>query len=531
MGREILDSRGNPTVEADVYLADGSMGRAAVPSGASTGEFEAVELRDGDKSRYLGKGTLKAVGHVNGEIATALHGKDASQQAEIDGLLIALDGTNNKGRLGANAILAVSMAAARAAAASGRTQLYRYLGGAGAATLPVPMMNIINGGAHADNSVDVQEFMICPVGAEKFSEALRMGVEVFHTLKKVLHKKGYSTAVGDEGGFAPMLKSNEEAIESVLEAITQAGFQPGTQVGVCLDPAASEFFQDGKYVFKKSDKSQRSSEQMVEFWANWVRQYPAILSLEDGMSEEDWPGWKLLTETLGSKIQLVGDDIFVTNPSIFKRGIAEGIANSILIKLNQIGTAHRNAGVHEHGVARRATRQWFRTVRVRPRIPSSPTSWWPRAPGRSRPGRPAAPTASPSTTSCCASKSGSERPRSSSAERRSGNDPKLVLLRHGESTWNKENRFTGWTDVDLSDKGREEAKEAGQVLRPEGYTFDVAYTSVLKRAIRTLWTVLDEMDLMWIPVAPLVAAERAALRRAAGAEQGRDGRQIRRGRR
>ena len=252
--------------------------------------------------------------------------------------MIALDGTNNKGRLGANAILAVSMAAARAAAASGRTQLYRYLGGAGAATLPVPMMNIINGGAHADNSVDVQEFMICPVGAEKFSEALRMGVEVFHTLKKVLHKKGYSTAVGDEGGFAPMLKSNEEAIESVLEAITQAGFQPGTQVGVCLDPAASEFFQDGKYVFKKSDKSQRSSEQMVEFWANWVRQYPAILSLEDGMSEEDWPGWKLLTETLGSKIQLVGDDIFVTNPSIFKRGIAEGIANSILIKLNQIGT-------------------------------------------------------------------------------------------------------------------------------------------------------------------------------------------------
>jgi enolase len=338
VGREILDSRGNPTVEADVYLADGSMGRAAVPSGASTGEHEAVELRDGDKSRYLGKGTQKAAGHVNGEIAAALHGKDATQQAEIDSIMIALDGTNNKGRLGANAILAVSMAVARAAAVSTRSQLYRYLGGAGASILPVPMMNIINGGAHADNSVDAQEFMVCPVGASTFSEALRMGVEVFHTLKKVLAKKGYSTAVGDEGGFAPMLKSNEEAIESVLEAIVQAGYKPGEQVGICLDPAASEFYQDGKYVFKKSDKSQRTSEQMVEFWSNWVRQYPAILSIEDGMSEEDWSGWKLLTDTLGKKIQLVGDDIFVTNPSIFKRGIEQGIANSILIKLNQIGT-------------------------------------------------------------------------------------------------------------------------------------------------------------------------------------------------
>ena len=338
VGREILDSRGNPTVEADVYLADGSMGRAAVPSGASTGEYEAVELRDGDKSRYLGKGTRKAAAHINGEIATALHGKDATQQSEIDALMIALDGTNNKGRLGANAILAVSMAAARAAAVSSHAQLYRYLGGVDAATLPVPMMNIINGGAHADNSVDVQEFMICPAGAPKFSEALRMGVEVFHTLKKVLHKKGYSTAVGDEGGFAPMLKSNEEAIESVLEAITQAGYQPGAQIGICLDPAASEFYEDGKYVFKKSDKSQRTSEQMVDFWTNWVRQYPAILSIEDGMSEEDWPGWKALTETLGSKIQLVGDDIFVTNPEIFARGIEQGIANSILIKLNQIGS-------------------------------------------------------------------------------------------------------------------------------------------------------------------------------------------------
>jgi len=325
-------------VEADVYLADGSMGRAAVPSGASTGEHEAVELRDGDKSRYLGKGTQKAVSHVNGEIAHALHGKDATQQAELDRAMIDLDGTPNKGRLGANAILAVSMAAARAAAAAEHTPLYRYLGGVGASILPVPQMNIINGGAHADNSVDVQEFMITPFGAARFSEALRMGVEVFHTLKKVLSKKGYSTAVGDEGGFAPNLKSNEEAIESVLEAISQAGYKPGEQIGVCLDPAASEFFQDGKYVFKKSDKSQRSSEEMVEYWSNWVRQYPAIVSIEDGMSEEDWPGWKLMTDVLGKKIQLVGDDIFVTNPAIFKRGIEQGIANSILIKLNQIGT-------------------------------------------------------------------------------------------------------------------------------------------------------------------------------------------------
>jgi len=338
IGREILDSRGNPTVEADVYLANGSMGRAAVPSGASTGEHEAVELRDGDEARYLGKGTLTAVSHINGEIAKALRDKDAWQQGALDRLMIELDGTPNKGRLGANAILAVSMAAARAAAAAQHTPLYRYLGGAGACTLPVPMMNIINGGAHADNSVDVQEFMIAPFGAKRFSEALRMGVEVFHTLKKVLKKKGYSTAVGDEGGFAPNLKSNEEAIESVLEAIAQAGYKPGVDVGVCLDPAASEFFIDGKYVFKKSDKSERTPEQMVQYWANWVRQYPAIISIEDGMSEEDWSGWKLMTDTLGHKIQLVADDIFVTNPEIFQRGIDQGIANSILIKVNQIGT-------------------------------------------------------------------------------------------------------------------------------------------------------------------------------------------------
>src|SRR4051812_19707030 len=314
------------------------MGRAAVPSGASTGEHEAVELRDGDKSRYLGKGTLRAVAHINGEIAAALAGRDATAQGEIDRTMLALDGTPNKGRLGANAILAVSMATARAAAAAQRTPLYRYLGGANAVTLPVPMMNIINGGAHADNSVDLQEFMIAPFGAQKFSESLRMGVEVFHTLKKVLSKKGYSTAVGDEGGFAPMLKSNDEALESVLEAITQAGYQPGSQIGICLDPASSEFFQNGKYVFKKSDKSQRSSEQMVEFWANWVRQYPAILSIEDGMAEDDWAGWKLLTDTVGKQVQLVGDDLFVTNTARLARGIDEGIANSILIKVNQIGT-------------------------------------------------------------------------------------------------------------------------------------------------------------------------------------------------
>ncbi len=338
VGREILDSRGNPTVEADVFLADGSMGRAAVPSGASTGEHEAVELRDGDPKRYLGKGTLKAVSHINGEIAAALEGKDATDQTAVDRLMIELDGTQNKGRLGANAILAVSMANARAAADAEFTPLYRYLGGVNARTLPVPMMNIINGGAHADNSVDVQEFMIAPFGAEKFSEALRMGVEVFHTLKKVLSKKGYSTAVGDEGGFAPNLKSNDEALECVLEAITQAGFKPGEQVGICLDPASSEFFKNGKYVFKKSDKSERTPEQMVEFWANWVKQYPAILSIEDGMAEDDWKGWKLLTDAVGKKIQLVGDDLFVTNSERLKRGIDEGVANSILIKVNQIGT-------------------------------------------------------------------------------------------------------------------------------------------------------------------------------------------------
>jgi enolase len=339
VGREILDSRGNPTVEADVHLADGSMGRAAVPSGASTGEHEAVELRDGDKSRYLGKGVRQAVANIAGDIGPSLIGMEAEQQAVIDRHMIALDGTANKGHLGANAILAVSMAVARAAAISHQQPLYRYLGGVNACLLPVPMMNILNGGAHADNSVDPQEFMIVPYGAEKFSEALRWGAEVFHTLKGVLKKRGYSTAVGDEGGFAPNLKSNDEALEVVLEAITLAGYAPGDQIGIALDPAASEFYDQDKkkYVFKKSDKSERTSDQMVKFWAEWVRQYP-IISIEDGMAEDDWAGWKTMTEELGKKIQLVGDDLFVTNTTRLARGIEEGITNSILIKVNQIGT-------------------------------------------------------------------------------------------------------------------------------------------------------------------------------------------------
>ena len=342
-GREILDSRGNPTVEADVRLEDGTIGRAAVPSGASTGEHEAIELRDGDKSKYLGKGVLKAVSHVNGEIAKAVMGMDANDQRSLDKQMIEADGTANKSKFGANAILAVSMAAARAAAAAARQPLYKYLGryssDSSAKTLPVPMMNILNGGAHADNSVDVQEFMIMPLGASSFHEALRWGVEVFHNLKAVLKKNGYSTAVGDEGGFAPNLKSNEEALERVLEAINAAGYKPGEQIAIALDPASSEFFDAGskKYVFKKSDKSQRTPEEMAMFWADWARKYP-IVSIEDGLAENDWEGWKILTRNLGKKIQLVGDDAFVTNPKIFARGIADGIGNAILIKLNQIGS-------------------------------------------------------------------------------------------------------------------------------------------------------------------------------------------------
>ncbi|MGH9511999.1 MAG: phosphopyruvate hydratase [Terriglobales bacterium] len=335
--REVLDSRGNPTVEAEVTLNDGTKGRAIVPSGASTGEHEAVELRDGDKKRFLGKGVRKAVENVNGEIADALVNHDAADQRLLDRKLIELDGTSTKSRLGANAILAVSMAAARASASRYKLPLYRYLGGAAANVLPTPMMNILNGGAHADNNVDFQEFMVMPVGAKSFSEALRWGVEVFHTLKGVLKKRGYNTAVGDEGGFAPSVKSNVEAIEVVLEAIQQAGYKPGEQISIALDPAASEFYQDGKYVFKKSDKSAKTSEEMVRFWAKWVSDYP-IVSLEDGLAENDWDGWKALTEELGSKIQLVGDDLFVTNTQFLQKGIDKGVANSILIKVNQIGS-------------------------------------------------------------------------------------------------------------------------------------------------------------------------------------------------
>jgi enolase len=335
--REVLDSRGNPTVEAEVQLASGTVGRAIVPSGASTGEHEAVELRDNDAKRYKGKGVLTAVENVNGEIAEALADLDAADQRALDARMIELDGTPNKGRLGANAILAVSMAAARAAANEFGLPLYRYLGGAGANVLPTPMMNILNGGAHADNNVDFQEFMVMPVGAPTFSDALRWGVEVFHTLKGVLKKRGYNTAVGDEGGFAPSVKSNVEAIEVVLEAITQAGYKPGTEIAIALDPAASEFYQDGKYVFKKSDKSAKTSEEMVQYWAKWVKDYP-IVSLEDGFAEDDWNGWALMTKEVGDKIQLVGDDLFVTNVKRLQQGIDKHVANSILIKVNQIGT-------------------------------------------------------------------------------------------------------------------------------------------------------------------------------------------------
>jgi enolase len=339
VGREILDSRGNPTVEADVFLADGSMGRAAVPSGASTGEHEAVELRDGDTSRYLGKGTTRAAGNINDTIGPAILGMDASRQGEVDRKMIEMDGTSNKGYLGANAILAVSMATARAAASSQMTPLYRYLGGVNACLLPVPMMNIINGGAHADNSVDLQEFMVAPHGAVSFREGLRMGAEIFHTLKSVLKKKGYSTAVGDEGGFAPNLKSNEEALEVVMEAIEKAGYTPGEQVSITLDPAMSELWdkEQEKYVMKKSKSGAYDRQQMVDFWAGLCEKYP-IISIEDGMAEDDWEGWKLLTETLGKKIQLVGDDLFVTNTERLAMGIEKGIANSILIKVNQIGS-------------------------------------------------------------------------------------------------------------------------------------------------------------------------------------------------
>ena len=337
VAREILDSRGNPTVECDVYLESGTMARAAVPSGASTGIREAIELRDGDKKRYGGKGVLKAVENVNGEIADAILGSEASDQAFIDRTMIELDGTENKGRLGANAILAVSMAVARAAAEESGLPLFRYFGGMGAVQMPVPMMNVINGGAHANNNLDLQEFMIIPVGAPSFKEALRYGAETFHTLKKIINSRGMSTAVGDEGGFAPKCESHEEAIELILEAVKQAGFEPGKDIMIGLDCASSEFFDNGKCVMKKSGGKAMTAEEWAGVLEGWVNKYP-IISIEDGMAEGDWEGWKMLTEKLGDRVQLVGDDLFVTNPKILKEGIEKGVANSILIKVNQIGT-------------------------------------------------------------------------------------------------------------------------------------------------------------------------------------------------
>jgi len=336
IAREILDSRGNPTVEADVVLESGATGRAAVPSGASTGSREAIELRDGDKGRYLGKGVLKAVEYVNTEICEALLGLDGEEQTRIDHILIELDGTENKSRLGANAMLAVSCAVAKASAEDAGLPLYRYFGGAGPMSLPVPMMNVINGGAHANNSVDLQEFMILPVGAPSFREALRWGAEVFHTLKKLIDSKGWPTQVGDEGGFAPDLKSNEEALTLLMQAIEKAGYKPGEQIALGLDCAASEFYKDGKYRLEGEGRTLGSAE-LTELWADWAARYP-IVSIEDGMAEGDWDGWKMLTDKLGKKVQLVGDDLFVTNTKILKEGIEKGVANSILIKINQIGT-------------------------------------------------------------------------------------------------------------------------------------------------------------------------------------------------
>jgi len=353
---EVLDSRGNPTVEARVALEDGTSGSAIVPSGASTGEKEAVELRDGDKQRYGGKGVLKAVENVNSKLAPELVGMNVSEQRAIDQAMIALDGTPNKAALGANAILAVSLAVARTAAIALKLPLYRYLGGTNAALLPVPCLNVINGGAHADNNVDFQEFMIAPHNAPSFTEAIRNGMETFHALKSILHQKGYSTGVGDEGGFAPNLKSNEEAIEVILEAITKAGYRPGEDISICLDPATSELWRDGKYVFYKSDQSAKTPQEMVDLWASWARQYP-IVSIEDGMGENDTEGWKLLTQAIGSTVELVGDDLFCTNAKILAEGIEAGIANSVLIKVNQIGTLTETLDTIE--LARRHNYKYF----------------------------------------------------------------------------------------------------------------------------------------------------------------------------
>ncbi len=355
-GREIIDSRGNPTVEAEVFLTDGAMGRAAVPSGASTGSHEALELRDKDPKRYLGKGVLKAVHHIQRSIAPKLIGMDVLEQRKIDERLIRLDGTPNKARLGANAILGVSLACARAAASSSGLPLYRYLGGSSAKQLPLPMMNILNGGAHADNNLDLQEFMILPVGAKSFREALRMGVEVFHHLKRILKEEGYRTSVGDEGGFAPDLRSNDEALTLMVEAIQKAGYRPGKEIGLGIDSAASEFYRDGFYFLKAEKNPKRTSAQMIDYYENLIEKFP-ILSIEDGLSEDDWEGWKEMTRRLGKRVQLVGDDIFVTHPARLAKGIQEGVANAILIKLNQIGTLTETLEV-----IRMAQRAGYRTI-------------------------------------------------------------------------------------------------------------------------------------------------------------------------
>ena len=337
--RQILDSRGNPTIEVDVLTENGAFGRAAVPSGASTGAHEAVELRDNDKSKYMGKGVLKAVANVNDTFAKELQGVDVFEQNAIDKLMLEIDGTHNKGNLGANAILGISLAVAKAAAQESRQSLYRYIGGVNANTLPIPMMNVLNGGAHADNKVDFQEIMLMPVGAPTFSEALRWGAETFHTLKNILHKKGYSTLVGDEGGFAPNFGSHEEAIETLLQAIETAGYKPGEDIFIAMDPASTEFYDEekGLYIFKKSDKRQLTSAEMVDYWVEWANKYP-LISLEDGLAEDDWDGWKLLTDKIGKTTQLVGDDLFVTNVTRLKKGIDSGVANSVLVKVNQIGS-------------------------------------------------------------------------------------------------------------------------------------------------------------------------------------------------
>ena len=462
-GREILDSRGNPTVEVDVTLEGGAFGRAAVPSGASTGQREALELRDGDKKRYQGKGVTKAVAHVNGELASTLVGRDSNQRA-IDKLMIELDGTPNKGRLGANALLGVSMALARANAAAAGETLYahaaRLYGSSAGTVLPVPMMNILNGGAHADSSVDFQEFMVMPLGATTFAEAVRCGAEIFHTLRGILKKKGHSTGVGDEGGFAPSLSSNQEAVDVVLEAVVQAGYKPGDTVYLALDVASSELWNDDNrnYEFKKSKDKTRSADEMVKLYQDWVRQYP-IISIEDGLAEGDWEGWKALTSALGTQVQLVGDDVFVTNPEILRRGISEKIANALLVKLNQIGTvsetldavamardanyasviSHRSGETEDTTIADLAVGHQCRSDQDRIGQPHRP---------------------------CCQIQPAASHRGAAGIgwplRRQGGDSPvgdpimfTLVLLRHGESTWNQENRFTGWTDVDLSEKGQQ----------------------------------------------------------------------------